>query len=75
MPSKTSEYKGSPTISLHSSEDCTDQFPFTFGLRKAQLILAHIDEIQEFVDDNEEEEKEDKKPAKKATAKKGKKSK
>ena len=47
------EYKGHKTISLKAKED--DRFPFTFGIGKAKLILAHLKEIQEFVDNNPKE--------------------
>ena len=33
------------------------KFPFSFGLHKAKLILESIDEIREFVSDNEVETK------------------
>ncbi|OGP23804.1 MAG: hypothetical protein A2X93_04840 [Deltaproteobacteria bacterium GWC2_56_8] len=45
------EYKGSPTISLPTRDD--GKFPFTFGVTKAKLILAYIDEIREFVEKND----------------------
>ena len=48
---KLGEYKGKPVISLMKMED--DKFPFTFGINKAQLILANIGEIQSFVKENE----------------------
>lgn len=38
-------YKGQPTISL----DAESKWPFTFGVKKAQLILAAIPQIQAFV--------------------------
>ena len=43
--SKVSSYKGHPTISL----DAGSKYPFTFGLAKAKLILAHLEEIKAFV--------------------------
>ncbi len=42
-----SEYKGSPVLILKAMEE--DRFPFNFGLRKAKLILEHIDDIKKFV--------------------------
>jgi dUTPase len=42
-----SEYKGSPMIILRNSSQ--DQFPFQFGVRKAKLVLAHIEDIRKFV--------------------------
>jgi len=48
-------YKGKPTISLKRNEE--EKYPFTFGVAKAKLILAHIDEIKIFVEDSTKEEK------------------
>ena len=45
MSSKVGSYKGHPTISLGEGE-----YPFTFGLSKARLVLEHLDEIRAFVD-------------------------
>jgi hypothetical protein len=47
MVASRSEFKGNPMLVLKTSED--DKFPFQFGLRKAQLILDHIDDIKKFV--------------------------
>ena len=41
------EYKGNPVIALKRNED--DQYPFSFGLAKARLIIAAIDDIRAFV--------------------------
>lgn len=46
---KRSEFKGNPMIVLALSEN--DRFPFQFGLRKARLILEHIDDIKAFVEE------------------------
>ncbi|HOX54284.1 MAG: hypothetical protein PHI86_02285 [Candidatus Omnitrophica bacterium] len=45
-----SEFKGKPLIVLKRSED--DQYPFSFGLSKAKLILENIEEIKKFVEEN-----------------------
>ena len=45
-----SEFKGKPIIILKRSED--DQYPFSFGLSKARLIVEHIDAIKKFVEEN-----------------------
>jgi hypothetical protein len=45
-----SEFKGKPIIILKRGED--DQYPFSFGLAKARLIVEHIDEIKKFVEEN-----------------------
>jgi hypothetical protein len=43
-----SEYKGNPMIVLKSAPE--DKFPFQFGIKKAKLVLAHIDDIRKFVE-------------------------
>ena len=48
---KLGEYQGKPVISLVRSED--DRFPFTFGVAKAKLILANIEEIKKFAEAND----------------------
>ena len=45
-----SEFKGKPIIVLKRDKD--DQYPFSFGLSKARLILDHIEEIEKFVEEN-----------------------
>ncbi len=47
MTIEIEEYNGNPIISL--KRDKNDNYPFRFGLRKAQLILENIDEIKKFV--------------------------
>lgn len=42
-----SEYKGNPMIVLKNSEE--DRYPFQFGLKKAKLVLEHIEDIRQFV--------------------------
>ena len=44
------EYKGRPLIILKRGED--DQYPFSFGISKAKLIVEHIEEIKKFVEEN-----------------------
>ena len=48
---KRGEYQGKPVISLIKMEN--DKYPFTFGLNKAKLILANLEEIQKFVEECE----------------------
>ena len=43
-----SEYKGNPMIVLKSTAE--DKFPFQFGLKKAKLVVAHIDDIKKFIE-------------------------
>lgn len=45
------EFKGKTTLVLSSGED--DKYPFTFGLSKAQKILAAYEEIRKFVQEEE----------------------
>ena len=42
-----SDYKGNPMLVIKSTPE--DKFPFQFGVKKAKLILAHVAEIQAFV--------------------------
>lgn len=42
-----SEYQGKPVFVIKRAEG--DKYPFTFGIRKAELILAHVEEIRAFV--------------------------
>lgn len=41
------EYKGNPMIVLKNTPD--DRFPFQFGVKKAKLVLEHIEDIRKFV--------------------------
>lgn len=43
-----SNYKGSPTLTL----DADSRFPFSFGAKKAHLILAHLEDIRRFCADH-----------------------
>ncbi len=43
-----SEYKGNPMLVIKNSEE--DKFPFSFGLKKAKLILEQIENIKKFVE-------------------------
>ena len=45
-----SEYKGKPVIIIKRNEE--DQYPFSFGVNKAKLILEHLEEIKNFVEEN-----------------------
>lgn len=42
-----SEYKGNPMIVIKSTAE--DKFPFQFGVKKAKLVLAHVEDIKKFV--------------------------
>ena len=45
---KESEYKGNHMLVLSTGEE--DKYPFSFGLRKAKLILEHVEDIKKFVE-------------------------
>jgi hypothetical protein len=45
-----SEYRGKPVLILKRNEE--DRYPFSFGVSKAKLILEHIEEIRQFVEEN-----------------------
>ncbi len=47
-PATESEFKGSPMLVLSQGTD--DRFPFQFGLKKAKLILEHLEAIKGFVE-------------------------
>ncbi len=54
MAVKIGEYKGHKTIALVEEGKTDDKFPFSFGLKKAKLILANFEEIKKFIEDNKE---------------------
>lgn len=41
------EFKGKPVLGLYRNEG--DKYPFQFGVAKAGLILAHVEEIKAFL--------------------------
>ena len=49
-----SEFKGKPVLIIKRDEN--DQYPFSFGLTKARLILENLEEIKRFVEENQKEE-------------------
>jgi hypothetical protein len=49
------DYQGNAMLIIRASKH--DKFPFQFGVRKARLILEHIDEIKKFVAKHSEEGK------------------
>lgn len=51
-----SEYKGNPMLVLKNGEE--DRYPFQFGLKKAKLVIEHIEDIKKFVAKNDKTEKE-----------------
>ena len=42
-----SEYKGHPMIVLSNGPD--DKYPFQFGLKKAKLVVEHLEDIKKFI--------------------------
>lgn len=54
MTSKIGEYKGHKTIALYETGvEISDKYPpFSFGVKKAKLILEHIEDIKKFVEEN-----------------------
>lgn len=45
---RETDYNGSPLFGLY--RDADDKFGFKFGVRKAQMIVEHIDAIKAFVE-------------------------
>lgn len=48
------EYKGNAMLVLKNTED--DRWPFQFGLKKAKLIVEHIEDIKKFVSKHDKPE-------------------
>lgn len=46
------EYRGKATMALLEGEQSWVNKPFSFGLKKASLILKNIDAIRDFVENN-----------------------
>lgn len=51
-----SEYKGNPLLVLKNTAE--DRYPFSFGIKKAKLIIEHIEDIKKFVAKNDKEKEE-----------------
>ena len=45
---KVSTFKGKPVLELPTG---SEKYPFRFGLKKAAIILQHVDAIRQFVED------------------------
>lgn len=45
------EYKGRELMVLKGGE--TDRYPFKFGLKKAKLMVEHIDDVRKWVEEQE----------------------
>ena len=48
MVAKEEEFKGSKILALFENEN-DERSVISFGLRKARIILAHVDDIKKFV--------------------------
>lgn len=42
-----SEYKGNPLLVLKNTEE--DRYPFSFGLKKAKLVIEHLEDVKKFI--------------------------
>jgi len=52
MPAEISEFKGRKVLVLKTGDARDDKFPFTFGVKKAKMILDNLPEIEKFVEEN-----------------------
>lgn len=43
---RETEFKGMPLCAIYRDQE--DRYPFQFGVRKAKLILDHVEEIKAF---------------------------
>lgn len=50
LPAEIGEYKGSPIITIFTGNNAN--YKFSFGVSKAKAILAYLDEIKKFIEDN-----------------------
>lgn len=48
------EFKGNKMIKLINDNDPEGKWPFSFGKMKAKLIMANIDAIKKFSEEDEE---------------------
>lgn len=46
------EYKGKPILSLYREDDNESKYPFSFGQKKAQMIVQNFEEIKRFAQSN-----------------------
>ncbi len=53
------EYKGRPVLTFSDGEKDRFAFRFSFGLKKARLILEHIDAIEDFVSKHSQRQREE----------------
>ncbi len=48
-----SEYKNNPILVLKITQE--DRYPFSFGVKKAKLVLEHLEDIKKFVAKHDKE--------------------
>ena len=53
------EFKGNKTISIFKTDGDTEKRVISFGIKKAQAILANFEEIKKFVEANTNESTDD----------------
>ena len=53
MATTQDEYKGSKTIKLIPNDNPDTKYPFSFGLAKAKLIIENLEDIQNFIREND----------------------
>jgi len=51
MTVEFNEYKGNKMIILNGEGETNSKWPFQFGKSKARLIVANIEEIKKFADE------------------------
>lgn len=53
MTAKIGEYKGHKMLILtEEGKEGEDKYPFSFGIKKAKLILDNLEDIKKFVEEN-----------------------
>ncbi len=48
------EYKGNPIITIKN--DPYDRYPFSFGVKKAKMVIEHLEDIKKFIAEHDKEE-------------------
>jgi len=51
MAVEYSEYKGHSLIKMVDSADPTGKYPFSFGKKKARLIMENVEAIKKFAEE------------------------
>ena len=50
MVAEVGNFKGNKVLIMKEDEE--DKYPFTIGITKAKKILAHLKDIEDFVEEN-----------------------